>query len=108
MINNKNIRLKLKSFDHTLVDYATQKIVAAAQKTGSHVRGPFPLPVRTSRQTVLKSPHIDKTALEQFEIKIYKRLIDIYEPTEATLDALVKLEIAAGVHVDIILGNKEK
>lgn len=106
MINKKNVRMKLKSFDHSLLDHATNMIIRAAQKTGSHVSGPFPLPSKNSRMTVLKSPHIDKESREQFEIKIYKRLIDIHDPTDSTLDALVKLDIASGVHVDIILSNE--
>jgi small subunit ribosomal protein S10 len=106
MINSKNIRMKLKSFDHNLLDHATQKIIHATQKTGSQIKGPFPLPSKCSRITVLKSPHVNKRAREQFEMKVYKRLVDICDPTSATLEALVKLEIAPGVHVDIILGNQ--
>lgn len=102
-INNKLIRIRLKSFDHKLIDTSTRDIVLTAKRTGAQVRGPIPLPVRTSRLTVLTSPHIDKRSRDQFETKVHKRLIDIFDPTDKTVDALIKLELAAGVDVQISL-----
>jgi small subunit ribosomal protein S10 len=95
------IRIRLKSFDHRILDDATKAIALTAKQTGSLLKGPIPLPAKTARYTVLRSPHVDKKSLDQFESKIYKRLMDIYEPTNATLDALIKLELAAGVDVQI-------
>lgn len=102
---NKNqvIRIRLKSFDHRLLDIATKEIALVAQQTGSLVKGPIPLPTITSRLTILKGPHINKTARDQFECKVHKRLIDIYQPTDSTLDSLIKIELAAGVDVQISL-----
>jgi small subunit ribosomal protein S10 len=99
----QNIRIKLKSIDHSLIDISTREIVETIKRTGAQIKGPIPLPKNTSRLTVLRSPHIDKKSRDQFEIHTYKRLIDIIEPTNNTVDALTKLELAAGVHVQIIL-----
>ena len=97
------IRIRLKAFDHWVVDQTAADIVRTAQKTGASVRGPIPLPTRRERWTVLRGPHIDKKSREQFEIRTHKRLIDILDPTPQTVDALMKLELAAGVDVEIKL-----
>ena len=94
----------MKAFDHRLIDQSTQEIVATAKRTGAQVRGPIPLPTRKERFTVLISPHVNKDARDQYEIRTYKRLLDIVEPTEKTVDALMKLDLAAGVEVQISLG----
>ena len=95
------IRIRLKAFDHWLVDQTASDIVRAAQKTGATVRGPIPLPTRRERWTVLKSPHIDKKSREQFELRTHKRLIDIVDSRPQTIDALTKLDVPAGVDVEI-------
>lgn len=97
------IRIKLKSFDHKLVDISARDIVETVRKTGAQVKGPILLPVKTERITVLSSPHVYKTSRDQFELKTHKRLIDILEPNEKTIGELVKLELAAGVDVKISL-----
>ena len=97
------IRIRLKAFDHWVVDQTASDIVRTAQKTGATVRGPIPLPTRRQRWTVLRSPHIDKKSREQFEIRTHKRLLDIVDPTPQTVDALMKLDLAAGVDVEIKL-----
>ena len=97
------IRIRLKAFDHEVIDQSTQDIVRTAQKTGAIVSGPVPLPTRTQIFTVLRSPHIDKKSREQFEMRTHRRLVDILEPTAQTVDALMKLELAAGVDVEIKL-----
>ena len=102
-INNQRIRIRLKAFDHKLIDVSTQEIVDTAKKTGAQVKGPIPLPVRKERFTVLTSPHVNKKARDQFEIRAHKRLIDIVEPTDKTVDALMKLDLASGVDVQISL-----
>ncbi|MFT4693672.1 MAG: small subunit ribosomal protein S10 [Francisella sp.] len=102
-INNQRIRIRLKAFDHKLIDVSTQEIVDTAKKTGAQVKGPIPLPVRKERFTVLTSPHVNKKARDQFEIRTHKRLIDIVEPTDKTVDALMKLDLASGVDVQISL-----
>ena len=102
-VNNQRIRIRLKAFDHKLIDTSTKEIVETAKKTGALVKGPIPLPVRKERYTILISPHVNKDARDQYEIKTYKRLIDIVEPTEKTVDALMKLDLAAGVDVQISL-----
>ncbi len=99
----QNIRIRLKAFDHRLLDQSTSEIVATAKRTGAQVRGPIPLPTRIERFTVLRGPHIDKESREQFEMRTHKRLIDIVEPTPQTVDALMKLDLAAGVDVEIKL-----
>ena len=103
MIENQKIRIKLKAFDHRLLDQAVTQIVQTAKKSGAKVIGPIPLPTKISRWTVLRSPHKDKKSREQFEIRTHKRLIDIVEPTQQTVDALMNLELASGVDVEIKL-----
>ena len=100
----QNIRIRLKAFDHKLIDTSTQEIVETAKRTGAQVRGPIPLPTRKERYTVLISPHVNKDARDQYEIRTHKRMLDIVEPTEKTVDALMKLDLAAGVEVQISLG----
>ncbi len=95
------IRIKLKAYDHKLLDASTADIVETARRTGARVAGPIPLPTRTSRWTVLKGPFIDKKSREQFEIRTHKRLLDILDPTQQTLDALMRLDLSAGVDVEI-------
>ncbi len=102
-MDSQNIRIRLKAFDHRVLDQSTQEIVNTAKRTGAEVRGPIPLPVRIERFTVLRSPHIDKKSREQFEIRTYKRMLDIVDPTPQTVDALMKLDLAAGVDVEIKL-----
>lgn len=98
---NQRIRIHLKAFDHRLIDQATEEIVNTAKRTGAQVNGPIPLPTRMERFTVLISPHVDKDARDQYEIRTHKRLIDIHQPTDKTIDALMKLDLAAGVDVRI-------
>ena len=93
-----------RSFDHRLIDQSTAEIVETAKRTGAQVRGPIPLPTRFERFTVLTSPHVNKDARDQYEIRTHKRLIDIVEPTDKTVDALMRLDLAAGVDVQISLG----
>ncbi len=100
---NQKIRIKLKAYDHRILDQSVKEIVDTAQRTGARISGPVPLPTRVSKYTVLRSPHVDKKSREQFEIRTHKRLIDIYDPTPQTVDALMKLELAAGVDVEIKL-----
>jgi|TARA_X000000950_G_scaffold43926_2_gene49517 small subunit ribosomal protein S10 len=102
-VQNQRIRIRLKAFDHRLIDVSTQEIVDTAKRTGAQVRGPIPLPTRKERYTVLISPHVNKDARDQYEIRTHKRLLDIVEPTEKTVDALMKLDLAAGVEVQISL-----
>lgn len=103
-MQNQRIRIRLKAFDHRLIDQSTQEIVDTVKRTGAHVRGPIPLPTDKERFTVLISPHVDKDARDQYEIRTHKRLLDILEPTEKTVEALMKLDLAAGVEVQISLG----
>ncbi len=103
-VKNQRIRIRLKAFDHRLIDSSTQEIVETARRTGAQVRGPIPLPTRKERYTVLISPHVNKDARDQYEIRTHKRLLDIVDPTEKTVDALMKLDLAAGVEVQISLG----
>jgi small subunit ribosomal protein S10 len=98
---NEKIRIRLKAYDHRVLDQSTTEIVSTARRTGARVAGPIPLPTGTSRWTVLRSPHVDKKSREQFEIRTHKRLIDILEPTPQTVDALMKLDLPAGVEVEI-------
>ena len=98
-MQNQRIRIRLKAFDHRLIDQSTQEIVDTARRTGAQVRGPIPLPTNKERFTVLISPHVNKDARDQYEIRTHKRLLDIVEPTEKTVDALMKLDLAAGVEV---------
>ena len=97
------IRIRLKAFDHALIDQAAADIVRTAEKTGAQVSGPIPLPTKRQLWTVLRSPHIDKKSREQFEMRTHKRLLDIVDPTPQTVDALMKLDLAAGVDVEIKL-----
>ena len=94
----------MKAFDHRLIDASTREIVDTAKRTGAQVRGPIPLPTRKEKFTVLISPHVNKDARDQYEIRTHKRMLDIVEPTERTVDALTKLDLAAGVEVQINLG----
>ncbi|GAB5798544.1 30S ribosomal protein S10 [Staphylococcus aureus] len=103
-MQNQQIRIRLKAFDHRLIDQSTQEIVETAKRTGAQVRGPIPLPTRKERFTVLISPHVNKDARDQYEIRTHKRLVDIVEPTDKTVDALMRLDLAAGVDVQISLG----
>ena len=102
-IESQNIRIRLKAFDHRILDSSTGEIVNTARRTGAQVRGPIPLPTKIEKYCVLRSPHIDKKSREQFEIRIHKRLLDIIDPTPQTVDALMKLDLAAGVDVEIKL-----
>lgn len=95
------IRIRLKAYDHRLLDQSTSEIVDTAQRTGAKVHGPIPLPTRINKFTVLRGPHVDKKSREQFEIRTHKRLLDILDPTQQTLDALMKLDLSAGVDVEI-------
>ena len=100
-MNGQNIRIRLKAFDHRILDASTREIVSTAKRTGAQVRGPIPLPTRIERFTVLRSPHIDKKSREQFELKTHKRVIDILDSKAVTVDALTKLDLPAGVDVEI-------
>ena len=100
-MNSQKIRIRLKAFDHKLLDQSTKEIVETARRTGASVAGPIPLPTRINRYTVLRSPHVDKKSRDQFEIRTHKRLLDIVDPTPQTVDALMKLDLAAGVDVQI-------
>ena len=102
-MESQNIRIRLKAFDHRVLDQSTSEIVNTAKRTGAQVRGPIPLPTRIERVTVNRSPHIDKKSREQFEIRTHKRVLDIVDPTPQTVDALMKLDLAAGVDVEIKL-----
>lgn len=102
-MNTQSIRICLKAYDHRILDYSTGEIVATAKRTGARVRGPVPLPTKLEKFTVLRSPHIDKKSREQFELQTHKRLIDILDCPPQTVDALMKLELSAGVDVEIKL-----
>ena len=103
-MQSQRIRIRLKAFDHKLIDASTQEIVETAKRTGAQVRGPIPLPTRRERFTILVSPHVNKDARDQYEIRTHKRVLDIVQPTDKTVDALMKLDLAAGVEVQISLG----
>ncbi len=103
-MERQNIRIRLKAFDHRVLDNSTREIVSTAKRTGANVRGPIPLPTRIEKFTVLRGPHVDKKSREQFEIRTHKRLLDIVDPTPQTVDALMKLDLSAGVDVEIKLG----
>ena len=98
---NEKIRIRLKAYDSRILDQSSSEIVDTAKRTGARVAGPIPLPTVINKYTVLRSPHVDKKSREQFEIRTHKRLMDIIEPTQQTLDALMKLDLAAGVDVEI-------
>ncbi|MEM8986970.1 MAG: 30S ribosomal protein S10 [Pseudomonadota bacterium] len=102
-MQQQNIRIRLKAFDHRVLDTSTLEIVNTAKRTGAKVRGPIPLPTRLEKFTVLRSPHVNKKSREQFEIRTHKRLLDIVDPTPQTVDALMKLDLSAGVDVEIKL-----
>ena len=102
-MENQAIRIRLKAFDYRLIDASTRQIVVTAKKTGAVVKGPIPLPVKKERTTILISPHKDKDARDQYEIRTHKRIMDILDPTDKTVDALMKLDLAAGVDVQIKL-----
>ena len=102
-MDSQNIRIRLKAFDHRVLDQSTGEIVNTAKRTGAQVRGPIPLPNRIQKFTILRGPHVDKKSREQFEIRTHKRLLDIIDPTPHTVDALKKLDLAAGVDVEIKL-----
>ena len=101
MMVNQKIRIRLKAYDHAVLDHSTKEIVNTAKRTGAQVRGPIPLPRRIEKFTVNRSPHIDKKSREQFEMRTHKRLLDIVDPTPQTVDALMKLDLSAGVDVEI-------
>ena len=102
-MENQNIRIRLKAFDHRVLDTSTGEIDDTAKRTGAEVRGPIPLPTKIEKYTVLRSPHVDKKSREQFEMRTHKRLLDIIDPTPQTVDALMKLDLAAGGDVEIKL-----
>ncbi|MDZ4760654.1 MAG: 30S ribosomal protein S10 [Alphaproteobacteria bacterium] len=105
-MERQNIRIRLKAFDHRALDQSAREIVSTAKRTGAQVRGPVPLPTRIEKFTVNRSPHIDKTSREQFEIRTHKRVLDIVDPTPQTVDALMKLDLSAGVAVEIKLEGR--
>ncbi|NBV88528.1 MAG: 30S ribosomal protein S10 [Betaproteobacteria bacterium] len=100
---NQNIRIRLKAFDHRLIDTSAREIVETAKRTGAVVKGPVPLPTRFRRFDILRSPHVNKTSRDQFELRTHQRLMDIVDPTDKTVDALMKLDLPAGVDVEIKL-----
>jgi small subunit ribosomal protein S10 len=104
----ERIRIRLKAYDHRILDQSTSEIVDTARRTGAQIAGPIPLPTVRNRYTVLRSPHVDKKSREQFEIRTHKRLLDILEPTQDTVDALMKLDLPAGVDVEIKAFGKDK
>ena len=104
-MNTQTIRIRLRAYDHRVLDVSTKEIVNTAKRTGARVRGPVPLPTQIERFTVLRSPHSDKKSMDAFEMRTHKRLIDIEDPTPQTVDALMKLDLAAGVDVDIKVGQ---
>ena len=103
----QRIRIRLKSYDHRLIDQSAREITDTAKRTGAHIIGPIPLPTRIERMTILISPHVDKDARDQYEIRTHKRLVDIVQPTDKTVDALMKLDLAAGVDVQISLDSMD-
>jgi small subunit ribosomal protein S10 len=103
MASNQNIRIRLKAFDHRLIDRSAREIVETAKRTGATVKGPVPLPTKIERYTILISPHVNKNARDQYELLTHKRLMDIVDPTDKTVDALMRLELPAGVDVQIRL-----
>ena len=102
-MNGQNIRIRLKAFDHRILDASTKEIVSTAKRTGAQVRGPIPLPTLIEKFTVNRSPHVDKKSMEQFEMRTHKRLIDILDPTPKTVDSLMRLDLPAGVDIEIKL-----
>lgn len=106
-MKRQNIRIRLKAFDHRALDLSAKEIVSTAKRTGAEVKGPIPLPTRIERFTVNRSPHIDKKSREQFEIRTHKRILDILDPTPQTVDALMKLDLSAGVGIEIKLDGAQ-
>lgn len=106
-MQSQKIRIRLKAFDHKLLDQSTKEIVQTATRTGAKIAGPIPLPTKINKYTVLRSPHVDKKSREQFEVRTHKRLLDILEPTPQTVDQLMKLDLSAGVDVEIKLSAVE-
>jgi small subunit ribosomal protein S10 len=104
-MDTQTIRIRLRAFDHRVLDTSTTEIVNTAKRTGARVRGPVPLPTRKEKFCVLRSPHIDKKSMDQFEMRTHKRVLDIVDPTPQTVDALMKLDLAAGVDVEIKIGQ---
>lgn len=102
-METQNIRIRLKAFDHRILDQATGEIANTAKRTGAMIRGPIPMPTSIEKFTVLRSPHVNKKSREQFEVRTHKRLLDIVDPTPQTVDALMKLDLASGVDVEIKL-----
>ncbi len=102
-MQNQKIRIRLKAYDHRLLDRSVKEIVETARRTGATLRGPIPLPTKINKFCVLRSPHVDKKSREQFEIRTHKRLMDILDPTQNTVDALMRLDLPAGVDVEIKL-----
>ena len=100
-MENQNIRIRLKAFDHRILDHSTAEIVNTARRTGAQVKGPIPLPTKLRRYCVLTSPHVNKKARDHFEIRTHKRIIDVYKPTDTTLENLKNLDISAGVDVEV-------
>jgi len=100
---NQKIRIRLKAFDHTILDQSAERIVETAKRTGASVNGPIPLPTQKSIYTILRSPHVNKDSREQFEMRTHKRLIDIIDPTSKTVDALMRLDLPSGVDIEIKL-----
>ena len=103
VVDQQKIRIRLKAYDHKLLDHSAGEIVNTAKRTGAHVKGPVPLPTNKEKYTLLRSPHVDKRGMDQFEIRTHKRLLDIMDPTDQTVDALMKLDLPAGVDVQIKL-----
>ena len=102
-MENQKIRIRLKAYDHRLLDRSVKEIVETASRTGAAIKGPIPLPTKINKYCVLRSPHVDKKSREQFEMRTHKRLMDIIEPTQNTVDALMKLDLPAGVDVELKL-----
>ena len=102
-----NIRIRVRAFDHRLLDQSTREIVDTAKRTGAQVAGPIPLPTRTNKYTVNRSPHVDKKSRDQFEIRTHKRLLDILNPTQNTVDTLMRLDLPAGVDVEIKVFSRQ-
>ena len=107
VIGQERIRIRLKAYDYRVLDQSTGEIVDTAKRTGAQIAGPIPLPTMKNKYCVLRSPHVDKKSREQFEIRTHKRLLDILEPTQQTVDALMKLDLPAGVDVEIKAFGKE-
>ena len=102
-MSNQRIRIRLKAFDHRLIDQSTAEIVDTAKRTGAQVRGPIPLPTRKERFTILTSPHVNKDSREHFEVRVHKRIIDVYDPSSKTIDSLMKLDLPSGIDIDVRL-----